>query len=118
LLADRVALNAREIGLAVQVVSSSGTSGGDLRLERIPLVSGDPGVALEEVGRAFGVKVAAGLSTPGEIYLAEKKLMDGGGVVPLFHLPLASLAGERVKSLSAGKLGAWPIDEAWLETGP
>src|SRR5882724_9481959 len=44
LLAERVALNAREVGLAVQVVSSSGTTGGDLRLERIPLGSGDPGV--------------------------------------------------------------------------
>jgi hypothetical protein len=115
LLADRVALNAREVGLAVQVVSSSNA---DLHLERIPLGSGDPGVALGEVGRVVGVKVAAGLSAPGEIYLAEKKLMDEGGVVPLFHLPLASLAGERVKSLSAGKLGAWPIDEVWLETGP
>jgi len=115
LLADRVALNAREVGLSVQVVSSGNA---DLHLERISLGSGDPGVALGEVGRAVGVKVAAGLSAPGEIYLAERKLMDDGGVVPLFHLPLASLAGDRVKSLSAGKLGSWPIDEAWLETGP
>ena len=115
LLAERVALNAREVGLAVQVVSSSGTTGGDLRLERIPLGSGDPGVALEEVGRAVGVKVAAGLSAPGEIYLAEKKLMDDGGVVPLFHLQLASLVGERVRGFSVDKLGGWGLEENWVE---
>jgi peptide/nickel transport system substrate-binding protein len=113
LLAERVALNAREVGLSVQVVSS----GGDLHLERIPLGSGDPGVALEEVGRAVGVKVAAGLSAPGEIYLAEKKLMDEGGVVPLFHLPFATLVGERVRGFLADKLGGWELEEDWME-GP
>ncbi len=114
LLAERVALNAREVGLSVQVVSS-GT--GDLKLERIPLGSGDPGVALGEVGRVVGVKVTAGLSAPGEIYLAEKKLMEEGGVVPLFHLPLAFLVGERVRGFSADKLGGWGLEEDWVE-GP
>ncbi len=119
LLADRVALNGREVGLPVQVVaSSSGTAGAaDLRLERIALGSGDPGVALAEVGRAVGVKVGAGLSAPGEIYLAEKKLMEEGGVAPLFHLPLASLVGERVRGFSADKLGGWGLEEDWVE-GP
>jgi len=114
LLADRVALNAREVGLSVQVVSS-GTA--DLHLERIPLGSADPGVALGEVGRAVGAKVAAGLSAPGEIYLAEKKLMDEGAVVPLFHLPLASLVGERLRGFSEDKLGGWGLEEDWVE-GP
>jgi len=74
-------------------------------------------VALEEVGRAVGVKVAPGLSAPGEIYLAEKKLMDEGGVVPLFHLPLAALVGERVRGFLADKLGGWGLEEDWME-GP
>jgi hypothetical protein len=84
-------------------------------LKRIPLASGDPGVALGEVGRAVGVKVRAGLSAPGEIYLAEMKLMEEGGVVPLFHLPLASLVGERVRGFSADKLGGWGLEEDWVE---
>ena len=111
LLADRVALNAREVGLAVQVVAS----GGDLRLERIALGSGDPGAALGEVGRAVGVRVAAGLLAPGEIYLAEKKLMAEGALVPLLHLPMGSLVGERVRGFSAGKLGGWELEEVWVE---
>jgi ABC-type transport system substrate-binding protein len=117
LLAERVALNAREVGLAVQVVTtSSGTVGAaDMRLERIALGSGDPGVALGEVGRAVGVKVAAGLSAPGEIYVAEKKVMEEAGVAPLFHLPLASLVGERVRGFSADKLGGWELEEVWVE---
>ncbi len=111
LLAERVALNAREVGLTVQVVAS----GGELRLMRIPLGSGDAGVALGEVGRVVGVKVAAGLRAPGEIYLAEKKLMEEGAVVPLFHLPSASLTGERVRGFSADKLGWWGLEEGWVE---
>ena len=111
LLAERVALNAREIGLTVQVVGS----GGDLRLARIPLGSGDPGVALGEVGRATGVKVAGGLGTPAETYLAEKKLMNEGAVTPLFHLPIATLAGPRVRGLAADRLGGWNIEAVWVE---
>ena len=116
LLAERVALNAREVGLFVQVVPA--TSPSDLRLKRIPLGSGDPSVALAEVGQAVGVKTSAGLTAPGEIYLAEKKLMAAAGVVPLFHLSMAWLAAERVRGVSAEKLGAWPLQEVWLETGP
>ena len=112
LLADRVALNAREVGLVVQVVPSGNA---DLHLERIPLGSGDPGVALGEVGRAVGVKVVGEVSAPGEVYLAEKKLMSDGGVVPLFHLPMASLTGDRVRGFSQGKLGGWGLEEAWVE---
>jgi ABC-type transport system substrate-binding protein len=112
LLAERVALNGREVGLSVQVVS---TAKADLHLLRIPLASGDPGVALGEVGRVVGNKVAPGLSAPGEVYLAEKKLMNEGLVMPLFHLPLASLVGDRVRGFSADKLGGWGLEEDWVE---
>jgi ABC-type transport system substrate-binding protein len=43
LLAERIALNARDSGIAIQVTSSSDA---DLRLLRIPLVSLDPPLAL------------------------------------------------------------------------
>jgi hypothetical protein len=111
LLADRVALNARDVGVQVRVVAS----GGDLRVLRVPFGSSDPGIALGEVGRALGVKTTAGLSTPGQIYLAEKKFMDDGKVMPLFHIPLVSLAGERMRGFTADKLGAWGLEEAWVE---
>jgi peptide/nickel transport system substrate-binding protein len=114
LLAERVALNAREAGLSVQVVSSGAA---DLRLKQISLRSGDPVVALRVVGEAVGAHSRADLSSPQELYVAEKKLMEEGGVIPLFYLPLALLPGERVRNFPAERLGAWPLEQVWLDVG-
>ncbi len=123
LIAERIALNAREAGLQIQVVSAGAQSGAkvDLRLMRIPLASPDPGLALRDVGKVVGVSVLVSDTSPQAVYLAEKKLLEDGAVIPLFHLPLAMLPGERVRNwraerLGYGALGAWLLEEVWLET--
>jgi len=119
LIAERVALNAREVGLQIQVVSAIPPGAtADLRLARIVLVSPDPGVALRDVGKIVGANVQVGGSSPQDVYVAEKKLIEDGGLIPLFHLPLATLAGERVRNFPVERLEAWPIEEVWLEAGP
>ena len=114
LLAERVALNAREAGLSVQVVASGAA---DLRLRRIMLGSPDPRIALRVVSDAVGAQALNAVNSPQEIYEAEKKVMEDGGVIPLLHLPLASLASERVRNVPSERLGSWSLEEAWLETG-
>jgi MarR-like DNA-binding transcriptional regulator SgrR of sgrS sRNA len=113
LIAERIALNAREAGITVRV-SLSGAE--DIRLVRIALPTPDPALALREAARelALAEPVVRGNSVE-ELYFAEHSLLEGHGVIPLFHLPVASAAGPRVRGWSAGRLGLWDLADVWLE---
>ena len=116
LVAARVALNAREVGLQVQTLpETSDVNSVDFRLVRIPLASTDCGTTLREVGKALGMNVQPAGTGAEDIYAAEKKLLDGSSLIPLFHLPLATLAGERVRNWQTDKLGGWLLAEVSLD---
>lgn len=114
LLADRIALNARDSGIAIQVSSSSD---GDLRLVRLPLVSLDSRLALR------GVALAAGAPPPAfsgasleQLYQAEQVLLDTQRIIPLIHLPRAQGIGPAVRNWRRSQDGAWRFDDVWLAT--
>jgi ABC-type transport system substrate-binding protein len=112
LIAERIALNAREVGITVQV-SLSGAD--DIRLMRIVLPSPDPATSLSEAARQLGLPkpVLAEMqrgNTLDDLYRAECSLLDGYAVIPLFHLPVASAVSGRVRGWEPSRLGEW--DEA------
>ncbi|MGA6987584.1 MAG: ABC transporter substrate-binding protein [Terriglobales bacterium] len=119
LIAERIALNAREVGITVQV-SLSGVE--DIRLMRVVLPSPDPATSLDEAARQLGLQPPA-LATPRSnssdvdldgLYHAERSLLDGYAVIPLFHLPVAVTASARVRDWEPGRLGAWSEGESSL----
>jgi ABC-type transport system substrate-binding protein len=113
LIAERIALNAREAGITVQV-SLSGAD--DLRLVRVVLPSADPATALREAARQLGVSPPIlRSSTVEDLYLAEHTLLDSHMVIPLFHLPVASAASARVHDWAPDRLGSWNLPSLWLE---
>ena len=113
LIAERIALNAREAGIAVQL-SLSGAD--DLRLVRVVLPSADPATSLREIARQLGLPHPVIRSNAVEdLYQAEHTLLDGHTVIPLFHLPVASAASARVGNWAADRLGGWNLPELWLE---
>ena len=114
LLADRIALNARDSGIAIQVTSSSEA---DLRLMRIPLVSLDPRLALR------GAALATGTAAPGfagssveQLYQSERVLLDTQRVIPLLHLPRAQAIGTGVRNWRRSEDGVLRLDDVWLAT--
>ena len=115
LIAERIALNAREAGITVRV-SLSGSE--DIRLVRIALPTPDAALALREAARELGLAepVVRGNSVD-ELYAAEHSLLEGFGMIPLFHVPAASAAGARVRGWSAGQLGLWDVADIWLGDG-
>jgi peptide/nickel transport system substrate-binding protein len=113
LIAERIALNAREAGITVQV-SLSGAD--DVRLVRIALPSPDFALSLRETARLFSL--APPLLHGGaveDLYQAEHALLDSDSVIPLFHLPVASVAGPRVRAWAPDQLGRWNVADIWLE---
>jgi ABC-type transport system substrate-binding protein len=112
LIAERIALNAREAGIAVQV-SLSGAD--DLRLVRIALPTPDPALALREMARQLSLpQPALHGNTAEDLYQAERTLLDGSAVIPLFHLPVASAAGPNVQGWAPDQLGSWNLPDLWL----
>lgn len=113
LIAERIALNAREAGITLQV-SLSGTP--DINLARIVLPSPDPATSLREAARELGLAqpIVRGTSTE-ELYVAERGLLSGHSVIPLFHLPVAAATAPRVRNWDADRIGNWNLADVWLE---
>jgi hypothetical protein len=121
LIAERIALNAREVGITVQV-SLSGAE--DIRLVRAVLPSPDPDTSLVETARQLGMPQPAIPTTPrgnslDDLYQTERTLLDGYAVIPLFHLPVASAASARVRGWEPDQIGDWSgarssIANVWL----
>jgi MarR-like DNA-binding transcriptional regulator SgrR of sgrS sRNA len=113
LIAERIALNARETGITVQV-SVSGAP--DLQLVRVVLPSGDPATSLREVARQLGLPhpILHGNAVE-DLYQAERTLFDGYSVIPLFHLPVASASSARVHGWAPNRMGGWNLADLWLE---
>ncbi|MFY9561229.1 MAG: ABC transporter substrate-binding protein [Terriglobales bacterium] len=113
LIAERIALNAREIGITLQV-SLSGAA--DVSLVRIVLPSPDPATSLREAARALGLPqpLIHGNAVE-DLYTAERALLDGHAVIPLFHLPVAGAAALRVRNWEPARNGDWNLSDVWLE---
>jgi peptide/nickel transport system substrate-binding protein len=135
LIAERIALDAREVGISVRV-SLSGAE--DIRLMRVVLPSPDPATSLAEAVRQLGLPAPATSATLrgnsldvhspevhsldvrslDELYQAERTLLDGHAVIPLFHLPVASTASARVRGWAPDRLSAWSaLPDVWLAPG-
>jgi peptide/nickel transport system substrate-binding protein len=116
LIAERIALNARDAGLSIHPVT---TANSDLRLMRIPLRSADPWTALESVSALTGLPTPAMPSDSiEEIYAAEQSLLATERILPLFHLPIVYAASPLVKSWKLQKDGSWNLADVWLENKP
>jgi hypothetical protein len=113
-VAERIALNARDAGLAVAM----GNGATDARLAEIRIVSADPARALDAVAAALGMNPPPHAASPEALYAAEKAMLDGFRVVPLFQLPEVYGVSPKVKGGSGvSPLGEWRFDNLWLEGG-
>ena len=114
-LAERVAVNARDAGLAVQVSPQNPRA--DVRLVEIRLASLDPEQALAGFAAALGLETPAAAASPAALYESEHRLLDGFRAVPLFHLPVLYGAASRVRASAPPpitRLGDWRFDNVWL----
>ena len=113
-IADRIALNARDAGLTVNIAPQGAA---DIRLVETRIASADPSRALPALAAAFGLPDPPRAETPDALYAAEHNLLEGFHVVPLFHLPDVYGAGPRVKGgPGITPLGEWRFGDLWIES--
>jgi len=109
LIADRIALNAREAGLTVRVVTTAAEP--DLRLVRLPVTSANAVEALEALGQAHEL---SGEPTPESLYRTERRLLAEQWIVPLFHVPVIFGLSPRLRNWMPSRSGAWKLEDVWL----
>ncbi len=120
-IAERLAVNAREVGITVRVFAQSSgpaaKSSADARLVRVRVGSTNPRAALASVIAASGQPDAlppAGAS-PEQLYAAELGMVETYRVVPLLHVPEIYGLSARVKNWMPRHWGAWRLDNIWVQ---
>ena len=115
-IAERIALNAREAGLTLQTVS--GTKA-DIGLRRIEAVSSNPRLAL------WASAVSVGLPAPNyagtsidDVFVAESALLRGKKIIPLFQLSVSYAISQSVQGWKMGRDGSWHLADVWLGGTP
>jgi peptide/nickel transport system substrate-binding protein len=113
-VASRIALNARDAGLTLSPASINATA--DVRLVEARIVSAEPSRALSVIAAALGLPEPTRADSPDAVYAAERALLDGYRVIPLFHLPDVYGVAPRVKGgPGITPLGEWRFENLWLE---
>jgi ABC-type transport system substrate-binding protein len=115
LVADRVALNARDAGIAMQS-AARGKTQTDFDLLRISLSSPNPSIALHQITAWFlpgdTETVSDDLTT---LFKDESELLSSGKVIPLLYVPKGIAASQRVHNWSVDWDGTPAIAQFWVE---
>lgn len=84
----------------------------------VRVASSDAGSALAGLALALGLPQPARTDSPEALYAAERALLEGFRVIPLFHLPDVYGVNPRVKGASGiTPLGEWRFENLWVEGG-
>jgi len=128
-IAQRIAVNARDIGFTLTVQSPTGLGPRfDVRLIRAPLRAVSPPEALADVMTALGPRIltSAGRTRAPEagasiedVLLTERMLLARDVIVPIVHVPDLYAIAPRVESWNGPAVlpsGAWNLANIWLST--
>ena len=104
-IAERIAVNASEAGIAMRN-SSNGSAA--VRLVRLPITSTDPWIALSDLATLLKIALPENPANP---YEGEKALLGGFQVIPIVQIPRGWILSSRVRN--------WPnLPDVWLDAGP
>ncbi len=111
-IAERIALNARDAGLSVQPATSGAS---DVRLVRAPLLSLDDRAALATLASMTGLPAPKfGGDSMEDLYAAESAILNSRRVIPLLHVRTAYGLGRSLRNWSADRDGVWRLEDVWL----
>lgn len=127
LVAERIAVDAREAGIVVQPYAESHVNSkaarasinADAVLLRLPMQSVEPSIALatraDDLGLGDPVPAILAATRPEDLFEAERKLLENHRVIPVAHLPQALWLNNTVHNWQQLATGAWQLDQLWVE---
>ena len=116
LLAERVVLNARDAGIAMQAIPRNGNAQADLNMVRIALGSANAGVALGQIASSISSGSADPTSAdPETLYRNERDLLGSYRVIPLLYVPRAFAARQQIRNWTLDATGAPAVTQIWTE---
>lgn len=110
LIAERIALNAHDIGLNMQAVPGNG----DLRLRHVELSSLNAEAALNGIIDRLNLTAPAPGGVTESLYASEHVALQTYSAIPLVHLPRVATMKDRVCDWTASPDGEWHLDNVWL----
>jgi peptide/nickel transport system substrate-binding protein len=118
-VADRVAVNLRELGIMVQVSGKSAdgktkTVAADFMLARERIAAPNAAMVLSEFLHSLG-ESPAGMETPEQVYAAERSPIDAFRVIPLVHVSESYGLSPQVRDWMPLRWGGWRLEDVWLE---
>jgi hypothetical protein len=112
LLAERIALNAKDAGLWVQLNPAAD----DVRLIRMPLESPDPWASLQDLGRELALPpIAVSSGTIDQLLASEQAMLATGRVIPLFHLPVSYASVPNLLGWHISDYGTLDVASSWFK---
>lgn len=128
LVAERIAVDAREAGIVVQPYGESHVNSrtarasihADAVLLRVPLASVDPQAALAARSDDLGFPQAnnaaiLGATRPEDLFEIERKLLEGFRILPVAHVPQVLWLNNSAHNWQQLANGAWQLDQLWVE---
>jgi ABC-type transport system substrate-binding protein len=111
-IAERVALNARDAGLSLQTTTAAST---DLRLTRFALASLTPRVALAALAAITKTPMPKPVGVAmDDLYQGESSLLQTQRLIPLFQLPVSYALNPSVQNWDQDRDGRWHLEDVWL----
>jgi peptide/nickel transport system substrate-binding protein len=128
LVAERIAVDAREAGIVVQPYAEShinskaarSSINADAVLMRVPLESLDPAVALAARADDLGlfpenIPAILGATRTEDLAEIERKMLTGFRIVPVAHISQALWLNNSAHNWQQQANGAWQLDQLWVE---
>jgi len=119
LIAQRIAVNARDAGIDLRVSAQSASNNFDVRLVRWRIAAPDAREALAtSITWLNGAQAEAAfmpLETPEQRYAAERAVLDRGRIIPVAFVPEIYGVSSQVRDWMPPKWGGWRLEDLWLE---
>jgi peptide/nickel transport system substrate-binding protein len=128
LVAERIAVDAREAGIVVQPFGEShinnraarASINADAVLLRVPLQSVDPPVALAARIDDLGLfqesnPAILGTTRPEDLFEIERKMLESNRVLPVAHVPQVLWLNNSAHNWQQLVNGTWQLDQLWVE---
>ncbi len=115
-IAERILLNARDAGIALQLTTSDRSH---VMLTRIPIASENRQGALMELAKALQLSLPKSSGdSANDLYSAEKALLQSRRVIPLLHLRQGAAVRPAVRDFTMRPDASWQMQHVWLAEKP